>query len=176
MSKLLFSCPANNWRKNYFGEKQTFLSIFRSFEQKKDRSLVNSFQHSCHVCVSRVQQTLWGKTILLKSLQICSSLWALSRRTFYPQVKTWSQGRQKCIFGVLRNDWVIKFLPGTSRFSDHFRNFRRKTQISDFFRRSCENCIFLDQETFWREITCLKNSLAHFFSESEQRKTLILAE
>ena len=86
--KLLFSCPANISRKNYSGEKQTFLSIFWNFEQKKDRILANSFQHSCHVCVSRVQQTLWGKTNLLKSVQNCSSLWALSRRTFYSQEKT----------------------------------------------------------------------------------------
>ena len=39
-----------------------------------------------------------------------------------------------------------------------------------------KTAFFLTIKTFWREIFCLKNSLADFFLESEQRKTLISAE
>ena len=172
-----FSLVEQTFRgKNILVKNYTYLSIFLGIEQKKDRSFANSIQHSCQVCISLVPQTLRGKTILLKSLQNCSSLWALSNRTFYPRENL----RTRCVKSA------FSVSSGTIRRENFYGELIDFSIISELWHEKLEFSDFFPSELWKLHFSCPGNILKRnnlpekqscsFSLEYEQWKTLILAK
>ena len=84
--KLYFLCPQNTLKKIRFAEKCRIFLIFSTLSWEKNE-VSRIICKGCHNCISCVQALFWGKTILLKNIQICSSLWASSGRNVSPEQK-----------------------------------------------------------------------------------------
>ena len=168
--------PWNNLKAIIFFWKQYFFwSVWQS-QWKKRREFSDFFRRGCQKCNSRVQQTLWGKIILLRVVQFWHfiELWTkekfdFGRKLYKKSVET-AFSVSRGTFGQKQFFWRFYIL------YDKFCTLSKKNGIlAERLQQRCQNCFVCVQEPIEEKCICRKCTIFPILSAFEHKIKMTLA-